>query len=121
MSTPTTDPTPPTNPGNESKTSIRELTSRPAANAGWAVASLLFFWPLAFSAFTHAFNVYPAWASGETTTAQYESDRVRELGILSLWIFGGLLVLAAIVYILVAVIMISHGGGHHTRIHHRYR
>ena len=58
----------------------------PSANAGWAVAALLFFWPLSFSAFTHAFNVYPLWASGNVAGAHYASDRVRRLGQLSLWI-----------------------------------
>jgi len=100
---------------------MRELTAQPVAHAGWAVASLLFFWPLAFSAFTHAFNVYPAWSSGDTATAQSESDRVRRLGILSLWIFGALLLLAAILYTVIAIVMISHGGGHHTRFHHGLR
>ena len=70
----------------------------PSANAGWAVAALMFFWPLAFSAFTHAFNVYPLWASGNVAGAHYASDRVRRLGQLSLWIFGGLLLLFTVLY-----------------------
>ena len=59
---------------------------------------MLFFWPLSFSAFTHAFNVYPLWAAGNYAGAQYASDRVRRLGQLSLWIAGGLLLLFVIFY-----------------------
>ena len=43
---------------------IQPPPAPPSVNAGWAVAALLFFWPLSFSAFAHAFNVYPLWASG---------------------------------------------------------
>ena len=78
----------------------------PSVNAGWAVAALLFFWPLSFSAFTHAFNVYPLWASGNVAGAQYASDRVRRLGQLSLWIFGGLLLLFAVLYAIFLVVLI---------------
>jgi hypothetical protein len=92
----------------------------PSANAGWAVATLLFFWPLSFSAFAHAFNVYPLWASGNVAGAQYASDRVRRLGQLSLWIFGGLMLLFAILYSIFIVVLITQGGGDFGR-HHRYR
>lgn len=84
--------------------------SPPASNAGWAVVSLLCFWPLAFSAFTHAFNVFPLWASGNTEGARYASDRVRRLGQLSLWIAGALLVLLVVVYTVVAIVLITQGG-----------
>src|SRR6478752_4953707 len=89
----------------------------PSANAGWAVAALLFFWPLSFSAFTHAFNVYPLWASGNFAGAQYASDRARRLGQLSLWIAGGLLLLFLIFYAIFLMALISHGGdwGHRRR------
>jgi interferon-induced transmembrane protein len=86
----------------------------PPVHAGWAVASVLFFWPLAFSAFTHAFNVYPLWARGDVAGAVAASDRVRRLGQLSLWLAGGLLLLLAIGYTVVMVALITHGyGGHH--------
>ncbi|MCW2689386.1 MAG: hypothetical protein JWR37_4276, partial [Mycobacterium sp.] len=81
----------------------------PPVHAGWAVASLLFFWPLAFSAFNHAFNVYPLWAAGDVAAARQASDRVRRLGQLSLWLAGGLLLLLAILYTIVAVVLIAHG------------
>jgi hypothetical protein len=98
-----TEPTTPTQPP--------PAPAPPSANAGWAVAALLFFWPLSFSAFTHAFNVYPLWASGNVAGAQYASDRVRRLGQLSLWIFGGLLLLFAVLYAIFLVVLISQGDG----------
>jgi O-antigen ligase len=91
----------------------------PPHNVGWAVAAVLFFWPLAFSAFNHAFNVYPLWASGNYAGAQYASYRVRRLGQLSLWIAGGLLLLLVIFYAIFLMVLISHGGGgweHHHRM-----
>jgi hypothetical protein len=81
----------------------------PPHNAGWAVASVLFFWPLAFSAFNHAFDVYPLWAAGDVAGAQHASDRVRRLGQLSLWIFGGLLLLFVVLYVIVIVVFIAQG------------
>ena len=95
------------------------LLGPPPHNVGWAVAAVLFFWPLAFSAFSHAFNVYPLWAAGNYAGAQYASDRVRRLGQLSLWIAGGLLLLFAIFYAIFLMVLISHGGGgwgHHHRM-----
>lgn len=82
----------------------------PPSNAGWAVAALVAFWPLAFAAFSNAFEVYPRWARGDFAGAQYASDRVRKLGQLSLWILGGILVLLAIAYIVMAAVWISRGG-----------
>ncbi|WP_328799382.1 hypothetical protein [Rhodococcus sp. T7] len=64
--------------------------------------------------------MYPLWASGDVDGAQDASDRVRRLGQLSLWIFGGLLLLFVILYILVAVVVITHGGGRHGMMHYRY-
>ena len=95
----------------------------PSANAGWAVAALMFFWPLAFSAFTHAFNVYPLWAAGNVAGAHYASDRVRRLGQLSLWIFGGLLLLFTVLYAIFLVVLISQGDGmfHHHGFDRGYR
>jgi hypothetical protein len=53
--------------------------------------------------------VYPLWASGDAAAAQHASDRVRRLGQLSLWLAGGLLLLLAILYTIVAVVLITHG------------
>jgi hypothetical protein len=47
----------------------------PPAHAGWAIVTLLFFWPLSFAAFNHAFAVYPLWAGGDADAARY-----RDLG-----------------------------------------
>ncbi|GCE40871.1 hypothetical protein Rhow_004514 [Rhodococcus wratislaviensis] len=81
---------------------------------------MLFFWPLAFSAFHHAFEVYPRWVDGDIDGAEYASRRVRKLGQLSLWIFGGLLLLAIVLYAIAAIVLIAHGGDggdwhHHMR------
>ena len=93
--------------------------SPPPAHAGGAVVAVLFFWPLAFSAFNHAFNVYPLWARGDVEGAKAASDRVRKLGQISLWLFGALLLLFAICYTAVMVAWISQGyGWHHHHWHH---
>ncbi len=94
----------------------------PPHNVGWAVAAVLFFWPLSFSAFTHAFNVYPLWATGNFAGAQYASDRVRRLGQLSLWIAGGLLLLFAILYAIFLMVLFAQGAGwgHHGGLPRRY-
>ena len=60
----------------------------PPSNAGWAVAAILFFWPLAFSAFNHLHNIYPRWAMGDVAGAEEASDRVKSLGKIALWIVG---------------------------------
>lgn len=91
----------------------RTTEAPPPSNAGWAVATLVCFWPLAFAAFTHAFDVYPLWARGDVEGAAHASGRVRRLGQLSLWIFGVLVVLAAIAYTAVTVALIVHGDGVH--------
>ncbi|WP_454557265.1 CD225/dispanin family protein, partial [Salmonella enterica] len=58
----------------------------PKSNAGWAVASILFFWPIAFAAFNHLHDIYPKWAMGDHQGAQYASERVKKLGQISLLI-----------------------------------
>ena len=87
----------------------RPATVAPPSHVGWAVASALFFWPLAFSAFTHAFNVYPLWAAGDSEGSLYASDRVRRLGQLSLWIAGALVVVLVVVYAVVVIVLIAQG------------
>jgi len=114
MTEPTTTPTP--TPGPPPGPQVPP--GPPPHNVGWAVAAVLFFWPLSFSAFNHAFNVYPLWVAGNFAGAQYASDRVRRLGQLSLWIAGGLLLLFVVFYAIFVLVLISHGGDWH---HHRYR
>jgi hypothetical protein len=106
MTAPASD-VPPTQEPTTAPQAVRPVP--PPHNAGWAVAALLFFWPLAFSAFSHAFNVYPLWMAGDFAAAQYASDRVRRLGQLSLWIFGGLLLIFGILYAVSLIVFFAQG------------
>ncbi|GAA1457215.1 CD225/dispanin family protein [Williamsia maris] len=56
----------------------------PKANGGWAVAALLFFWPLAFVAFSKALSVPTLLALGRVQEAQEASDSVVRLGKIAL-------------------------------------
>ncbi|NKR25338.1 CD225/dispanin family protein [Rhodococcus hoagii] len=80
---------------------------RPPAHAGWAVVALLFFWPLSFAAFTHAFEVYPRWSDGDRDGARQASNRVRWLGQVSLWIGGSIAVVLLVLYVLVSAVWID--------------
>ncbi|MCJ0907100.1 CD225/dispanin family protein [Rhodococcus sp. ARC_M6] len=74
-------------PTHESAVVSADFTGQPdlpRPNVGWAVAAVVFFWPLAFSAFTHALSVYPLWASGDHAGAQRAADRTKKLGVISL-------------------------------------
>jgi Interferon-induced transmembrane protein len=82
---------------------------RPPSNVGWAVAALLAFWPLSFSAFTHALNVFPLWSEGNAEAARYASERARRLGILAMCIAGGLLLLFIVLYAIFVIVLISRG------------
>ncbi|WP_145238456.1 CD225/dispanin family protein [Prescottella equi] len=73
----------------------------PKSNVGWAVAAVVFLWPLAFSAFNHATSVYPLWASGDHTGAQHAAERAKRLGVISLAVWAVLCVLAVIFYVAV--------------------
>ena len=110
-------PSGPTEPARPSPTGPGQPP--PPTNAGWAVAALVAFWPLAFAAFTNAFEVYPRWVRGDYAGAQYASDRVRKLGQLALWLLGGILVLLAIAYIVMAAVWVSRGGYSDDWHHHR--
>lgn len=79
----------------------------PPSNVGWAVASVVFFWPLAFSAFTHAMNVLPLWLSGNYQGAVAASARAKTLGKISLGVFVGLFVLLIVFYIIIFAVIIS--------------
>lgn len=74
----------------------------PPSNAGWAVATIIFFWPLAFSAFNHLHSIFPKWSMGDYQGAQYASERVKSLGKIALGIFVGL----AVLYILFMIILL---------------
>ncbi|MGW6695081.1 CD225/dispanin family protein [Rhodococcus sp. NPDC054953] len=71
----------------------------PDSNAGWAVAALLFFWPLSFAAFNHSSRVYPLWAMGDYASAKYASDRAKSLGKISLFLSVMVLTLTVVLYI----------------------
>ncbi|RVW06163.1 CD225/dispanin family protein [Rhodococcus spongiicola] len=73
----------------------------PPLNAGWAAASIIFFWPLAFAAFNHLHSIFPRWAMGDYQGAQYASDRVKTLGKISLGIAIALFALYAVFMIVV--------------------
>lgn len=85
----------------------------PPSNAGWAVATILFFWPLAFVAFNHLHAIYPRWAMGDHQGAQEASDRVKTLGKIALGIFLGFFVCFAVLYgVLIATVLSAVGGGY---------
>ena len=65
----------------------------PPSNVGWAVASILFFWPLSFVAMTRALEVYPLWAAGRHAEAEAASATAKKLGMISLAIVAVLIVL----------------------------
>ncbi|NKS66267.1 hypothetical protein GS461_09020 [Rhodococcus hoagii] len=100
--------------GNESRSCSdagAPVERRPPAHAGWAVVALLFFWPLSFAAFTHAFEVHPRWSDGDRDGARHASNRVRRLGQVSLWIGGSIAVVLLVLYVLVSAVWID---AHHT-------
>lgn len=82
----------------------------PPSNAGWAVASVLFFWPLAFTTFNHLHDIYPKWAMGDYQGAQEASDRVKRLGKTALWIAVGFFLLFVVLYAVIIAAAISSYG-----------
>lgn len=81
----------------------------PPTNVGWAVAAVVFFWPLAFSAFTHAMNVFPRWSLGDYAGAQDASDRAKKLGKISMWIAIIGTILVVILYTFIIIVAINSG------------
>ena len=115
--TPTADPTPNPAESVESSAGPARIEPLPPSHGGWAAVTLLFFWPLSFSAFSHAFTVYPLWASGEFAAARYASDRVRRLGQLALWLAGALVLLTVVLSIVLTAV-VEGGGGYDESPHH---
>ncbi|WP_137724995.1 CD225/dispanin family protein [Prescottella subtropica] len=76
----------------------------PPSNAGWAVATLICFWPLAFVAFNHLHSIFPKWAAGDYMGAQYASERVKTLGKIAVGVFAGLVALYVIFVIIVIAV-----------------
>lgn len=60
----------------------------PSSNVGWAVITVVFFWPLAFAAFSNALKVFPRWYNGDLDGARAASARARTLGIIALCLGG---------------------------------
>lgn len=81
----------------------------PPTNAGWAVAAVIFFWPVAFSAFNHSSNVYPRWAMGDFQGAQYASDRAKKLGQIALWIWVAFVLVFVLFYVLMFALLVNSG------------
>ncbi len=68
----------------------------PTANGGWAVATVIFFWPLAFVAFSKALSVPTLLAQGRIPEAQAASDSVARLGKIAL-VCGLAIVIVAVI------------------------
>ncbi|MCX2966190.1 CD225/dispanin family protein [Gordonia aquimaris] len=79
----------------------RASTPMPATNVGWAVAAVIFFWPLAFAAFTHSSNVTGLWLSGDHIAAEDASRRAKTLGKVALAIWAVLTVAVIVFYAVV--------------------
>lgn len=76
----------------------------PPSNIGWAVASILFFWPLSFVAMTRALQVYPLWQAGRHSEAEAASAMAKKLGVISLALVAVLIVLYFVfIFFMVAV------------------
>lgn len=72
---------------------LGDAQTGPPSNIGWGVASILFFWPLAFVAMTRSLQVYPLWAAGRHAEAEAASATAKKLGVISLAVFAVLIVL----------------------------
>lgn len=79
----------------------------PPTNAGWAVAALLFFWPLAFTAFTASSDVVRLWTMGDHAGAQAASERARRMGRISLLIWAILIVAVIVLYLILFAVLIG--------------
>lgn len=104
-------PAPPPPPVGPPPPSVARPAVPPPSNVGWAVASVVFFWPLAFSAFTNALNVTHFWITGQYDRAQESSDRAKLLGKIALLTGLVLLFLFIALRIACAVWWYTHGGG----------
>lgn len=61
-----------------------EVGEKPANNLLWAVASLLFFWPLGIPAIYYATRVNGLWRSGDRAGADYAATRAKKFAIASM-------------------------------------
>ena len=89
---------------SSSPTMTNDARLGPPSNIGWAVASILFFWPLSFVAMTRAMQVYPLWQAGRQSEAEAASATAKKLGVISLVVFAALIVLYFVfIFFMVAV------------------
>ncbi|MBA0046448.1 CD225/dispanin family protein [Mycobacterium sp. NPDC050853] len=109
--TKTDEPTTPTPAPPPAPTVAPGPPKLPPSNVGWAVAAVVFFWPLAFSAFTNALNVTQFWITGQYDRAQESSDRAKLLGKIALLTGLVLLFLFIAFRIACAIWWHTHGGG----------
>ncbi|GAB2918211.1 hypothetical protein GCM10027047_14810 [Rhodococcus aerolatus] len=79
----------------------------PPTHAGWAVAAVVLFWPLAFSAFTHSSNVTRLWLMGDYAGAQHASERARSLGRTALFVALGLFAALIVFYVVLIAALVS--------------
>lgn len=70
----------------------------PSTNGGWAATTIIFFWPLAFVAFSRALSVPMLWAQGRHHEAQEASESVARLGKIALVTGIVLMILAGMFY-----------------------
>lgn len=84
----------------------------PPSNVGWAVASILFFWPLSFVAMTRALEVYPLWAAGRQADAEAASASAKKLGLISLAIVA-LIIVLYLIFMVVLVGLASTAGSYY--------
>lgn len=94
-------------PGQAATASLGQVG--PPSNIGWAVASILFFWPLSFVAMTRATQVYPLWAAGRYAEAEAASATAKKMGLVSLAILA-LLVVLYFVFFFVMIGIASNAG-----------
>lgn len=79
----------------------------PPSNAGWAVAAVIFFWPLAFSAFTQSSKVFPLWMGGDVPGALAASERTKTLGKIALGIAISLYALFIVFYLVIILVVVG--------------
>ncbi|HEY5855653.1 MAG TPA: CD225/dispanin family protein [Aldersonia sp.] len=93
------DPNQPTTTSPNSGTAVDHARHpMPPTNVGWAVASVIFFWPLAFAAFTHSSNVRPLWEAGDYQGARNAADRVKKLGKIALLVWATVMIVMIVFY-----------------------
>jgi Interferon-induced transmembrane protein len=84
-------------------------TGQPPGHLGWAIAAVLFFWPLAIPAFINYGRVESSWYRGDQAGAQRASDNVKKYGVIAL-VVGILIVVLWIVFAVAVVSSVDCSG-----------